>query len=92
MTQGDDDMPEYRFSLIVPSGKLTHEEILEATDALGEAGCTDASIRGHVSGMELQFDREAASLQDAITSAITAVEGVGFQVAKVELEREAIPA
>ena len=34
----------------------THEAILEVTDALGDAGCSDASIRGHMDGMELLFE------------------------------------
>jgi hypothetical protein len=61
------------------------------TDALGNAGCTDASIRGHVDGMELLFERAAESLQAAISSAIADVERAGYRVSKVELEREAIP-
>ena len=82
---------DYRFAVIVPSPPKTHEEILDATDALGNAGCTDASIRGHADGMELLFERTADSLQAAISSAISDVEGVGFRVSKVELERESIP-
>ncbi len=70
---------------------MTHEEILDATDALGSAGCTDASIRGHADGMELLFERAAESLQAAISSAISEVEGTGYRVSKVELQREAIP-
>jgi len=84
-------MPDYRFSVIVATEPMDHEEILNATDALGEAGCTDASIRGHAEGMELLFERSARSLQAAITSAITDVESAGFRVVRVELEREAIP-
>jgi hypothetical protein len=84
-------MTEYRFSLIVPVPALTSNEILEATDALGSAGCTDASIRGHAEGMELLFDRAAESLQGAISSAIADVERAGYRVGKVEMEREAIP-
>jgi len=83
-------MPSFRFSLIVESPALSHEEILDATDALGEAGCTDASIRGHAEGMELLFERTATSLQTAIASAIGAVERAGFQVLRLEMEREAI--
>lgn len=83
-------MTEYRFSLIVPASALTHEEILEAADALGDAGCTDASIRGHQEGMELMFDRVADSLEAAMASAIANVEHAGFQVARIELEREAV--
>jgi hypothetical protein len=84
-------MSDYRFSLIVPTGELTQEQILDATDALGGAGCTDASIRGHADGMELLFERAGESLQAAISSAITDVEQAGYRVGKVEMEREAIP-
>ena len=70
-------MPDYRSSVIVPGSEITHEEILDATDALGNAGCTDASIRGHATGMELLFERAADSLQAAITSAISDVERAG---------------
>lgn len=84
-------MPDFRFALIVAAPPMSHEAILDATDALGEAGCTDASIRGHAEGMELLFARSARSLQAAITSAIADVEGAGFPVVRVEMEREAIP-
>ena len=84
-------MSEYRFAVIVPASPLTHAEILDATDALGNVGCTDASIRGHSDGMELLFERAADSLQAAISSAISDVERAGYRVSKVELEREAIP-
>ncbi len=84
-------MSDYRFSVIVPTPQMTHEEMLDATDAFGNAGCTDASIRGHVDGMELLFERAADSLQAAISSAIADVERAGYIVSKVELEREAIP-
>jgi hypothetical protein len=82
---------DYRFSVIVPTQPMTHEETLDATDALGNVGCTDASIRGHADGMELLFERAADSLQAAMSSAISDVERAGFRVSKVELEREAIP-
>jgi hypothetical protein len=84
-------MSDYRFSVIVPASPLTHDEILDATDAFGDAGCTDASIRGHADGIELLFERKADSLQAAISSAISDVEGAGYRVSKVEMEREAIP-
>jgi hypothetical protein len=85
-------MTEYHFSIIIPTGRPTHEEILDATDALGNAGCTDASIRGHAEGMELLFSRGGVSLEAAISSAIADVERAGYRVSKVELEREAISA
>lgn len=85
-------MPAYRFSVIIPGPPMTHDEILDATDALGNAGCTDASIRGHSEGMELLFERTADSLQNAIGSAVTDVERAGYRISRVEMEREAIPA
>ena len=84
-------MPDYRFSVIVPTPQMTHDAVLNATDAFGNSGCTDASIRGHANGMELLFERAADSLQAAISSAIADVERAGYRVSKVELEREAIP-
>ena len=66
--------------------------LLDATDALGNTGCTDASIRGHSEGLELLFERAAESLQAAISSTIGDVERAGFTVCKLEIEREAIPA
>jgi hypothetical protein len=84
-------MVDYRFSVVVAAPAMTHDEILDATDALGGAGCTDASIRGHAQGMELMFERSGESLQAAISSAISDVERAGFRVAKIEMEREAIP-
>jgi hypothetical protein len=70
---------------------MTHDQILDATDALGDAGCTDASIRGHAEGMELLFARAAESLQAAISSAIADVERAGYRVTRVAMERESIP-
>ena len=83
-------MSAYRFSVIVVTSEMTHEDILDATDALGNAGCTDASIRGHAEGLELLFERPGDSLQAAISSAITDVERAGYRVSRIELEREAI--
>ena len=83
-------MSDYRFSVIVPTAQMTHEEILDAAEAFANAGCTDASIRGHAEGMELLFDRAADSLQTAISSAIADVERTSYRAARVEMERDAI--
>jgi hypothetical protein len=84
-------MAESQFSVITKTSPMTHDEILDATDVFGNAGCKDASIRGHADGMELLFGRAAESLQAAIASAISDVERAGYRVSKVEMEREAIP-
>ena len=86
-------MDEYRFRLIVSgtfSAELTNEELLDATDVLGAAGCDDASISVHPNGLELEFDRVGDSLQDAIASAVRDVEQAGFRVESIELNREAV--
>jgi hypothetical protein len=83
-------MPSYDFALIIAAGKMSYEEMLDATDALGEADCTDGSLRGHAEGMEILFTRSGRSLQSAISSAVSDVESAGFKVIRVELEREAI--
>ncbi len=84
-------MSSYRFSVIIVAEAMGHDEVLDATDALGNAGCCDASLRGHSDGMELLFERMADSLQAAISSAIADVERAGYRVSRVEMEREAIP-
>jgi hypothetical protein len=83
-------MVAYQFSVIIPTVLMTADEILDATDVLGNAGCTDASIRGHTNGIELLFARTAESLQAAIASAISDVERAGYRVSKIEMEREAL--
>jgi len=84
-------MGEYRFPVIVRHAPLTEEQILDAADALGKAGCTDASLRGQVEGMECLFAREAKTLQAAIASAVSQVERAGFRIARLEMERGCIP-
>jgi hypothetical protein len=84
-------MADYQFSVIIPTPPMTYEEILDATDALGNAGCLDGSSRGHADGMTILFERSAESLQAAISSAISDVERAGYRVSKMEMEREFIP-
>jgi hypothetical protein len=86
-------MTEFRFRLIVGgefSQNLTDEELLDATDALGDAGCDDALISVHPAGLELEFDREQTSLQQALISAIQDVEKAGYQVQRIEMDRDAL--
>ena len=86
-------MTEYRFRLILSgpfSDELTNDELLDATDALGAAGCDDASISVHADGLELEFDRSHDSLQEAIASAVQDAERAGFHVESIEMDREAV--
>ena len=88
-------MTEYRFRLIVrdasaDSTNVTNEELLDVTDALGEAGCSDATVSVHTEGFELEFDRESSSLQGAIASAVGDVERAGFDVVSIQMDRESV--
>ncbi len=86
-------MTEYRFRLILSgpfSEILTHDELLDATDALGAAGCDDALVSVHTNGLELEFDRSHHSLEAAIASAVKDAEQAGFHVESIEMNREAV--
>ncbi len=78
---------KYEFSLILTGPELTDED----ADKLYEAGCDDASILTRDSVTRLQFDRQAANLDEALASAIQSVEHAGLTVARVEIERHEVP-
>jgi hypothetical protein len=61
----------------------------DQADALFAAGCDDGTPACCNGLAWIHFDREAASLEDAIRSAITQVRSAGFSVSKVELDAEA---
>lgn len=61
---------EYEFALIVGGVDELSESV---ADALFEAGCDDATVSMQYGRLYLDFSRSAASLQDAILSAIEAV-------------------
>lgn len=82
----------YQFSVIVHLTPKDDDEFLDVADALGEAGCLDASLGGHDEGIEAIFEREATSLDEATRSAIVAIEGAGYRVIRVEMARESIMA
>ncbi len=71
----------YDFTLIVEGEELQTDENL---DVLYEAGCDDATI-GRINGIQhAMFSREAASLEEAILSAIRDVEALkGARVVRV---------
>jgi hypothetical protein len=75
------------FSLILATPDVTDEE----ADKLYEAGCDDGSILSRGDVTMIQFDREAQTLDEALTSAIRDVESAGFQVGRVEIERHEVP-
>lgn len=76
-------MPLYNFTLTL-SGVTSETDRLE--DILFLGGCDDALICCYGKSVYLEFDREADSLDDAISTAITDVESVevGIRVTSVD--------
>ena len=74
-------MPTHHFTLIVDGADLQRESVV---DSLFEAGCDDALV-GSTDGIQfIDFDREAASFDDAVLSAVADVEQVsGIQVVRM---------
>jgi len=80
-------MKKYDFTLVL-SGSLELTE--DIADALFEAGCDDGTP-GTCNGLfSIDFHRKANSLEQAIRSAIGDVRSAGFEVARVEMEPEAV--
>ena len=74
-------MAIHHFTLIVDGPDLQDETLI---DAVFEAGCDDAAI-GRIDGIQyVDFDREAASLDQAILSAVTDLERIdGVDVVRI---------
>jgi hypothetical protein len=80
------EMKTYEFDIHL---KNVAELTVEQEDALFAAGCDDGTPTSCNGATWIHFDREAASLEDAIRSAVGQVLSVGFVVSKVELDASA---
>ena len=82
-------MPGHHFTLIVDGADLQDESLI---DRLFEAGCDDALV-GSTDGVQfIDFDRDAASMDVAILSAVADVEQVGgVQVVRLAGSRFGTP-
>jgi hypothetical protein len=79
---------KYEFTLILKGSPELTEEM---ADALYEAGCDDGTP-GTCNGVfSIDFHREADSLESALRSAIANVKSAGYEVARVEIEADALP-
>ncbi len=61
-------------------------------DNLYAAGCDDGTPASCNGVAWVHFDRQAASLEEAIHSAVAQVQGAGLKVSKVELDVDAAAA
>ena len=75
----------WEFTLVV-------RDVAEMTDALAnalyDAGCDDATVGSSGGAARVSFSRDAATLQDAIQSAVRDVRRAGCEIARVEIAGE----
>ena len=76
-------MKTYDFDVVL---KDVSEVTDEQADRLFAGGCDDATPASCDGVAWIHFDRQAASLEEAISSAVTQVRTAGFAVSKVELD------
>ena len=79
-------MKTYQFDVVL---KGASEVTDEQADGLFAAGCDDGTPTSCDGVAWIHFDREAASLEEAIGSAVVQVQAAGFRVSKVELDVDA---
>ena len=75
----------YTFSLIVPTMRMTPRGGFRPQRCARETRHGDWEMRGKPGGFEVLFRRKAASLQEAIASAVADVESSGFRVSRIEM-------
>lgn len=75
-------MSSYSFSLVITPPNVDEEVVV---NKLFEGGCDDGTFSVSGGLYEIEFDREAESLRDAVTSAISDVNkaGIGSRVVRV---------
>jgi hypothetical protein len=78
-------MKTYEFDVVL---KNVSEVTDEQADELFAAGCDDGTPATCEGVAWIHFDREAASLEEAISSAVAQVQAAGLQVSKVELDAD----
>jgi hypothetical protein len=79
-------MKTYEFDVVLNDvSEVTDEQ----ADGLFAAGCDDATPAACDGVAWIHFDREAASLEEAIATAVAQVQAAGFRVSKVELDVDA---
>ena len=61
-------------------------------NALFESGCDDATVGSSGGVVRVSFSREAASLEDAIRTALSDVRKSGCEIARLEIEHDELVA
>ena len=81
-------MRKYDFTLILKGSPELTEDL---ADRLFEAGCNDSTPGSCCGVTQVDFHREADSLEDALRSAIAQVSSTGCTVERVELDPQHLP-
>jgi hypothetical protein len=81
-------MTNYEFTLILKGSPELTEDI---ADELFAAGCDDGTPGTSGGVFSIDFHRQAATLEEAINSAISSVKNAGYDVERVEIEAETLP-
>ncbi len=79
-------MKTYEFDVVL---KNTSEVTDDQADELFAAGCEDGTPAACEGVACIHFDREAESLEKAISSAVAQVQAAGLVVSRVELDVDA---
>lgn len=79
--------PTWSFAIVLDGPTEMTDDI---ADALFEAGLDDGSPGSRGGVCSVWVDREAATLNSAIRSAVDQVRTAGFGVARVEMDEEAV--
>jgi hypothetical protein len=80
-------MSKYDFTLILTEPLELTDDL---ADALFAAGCDDGTPGTCNGVLSIDFHREAESLEEAIRSAIADLRTAGYEVARVEIDAEAV--
>ena len=78
-------MKTYGFDVVL---KDLTEITDEMADSLFASGCSDGTPASAGGMAWVHFDREAASLEEAIRSAVSQIHAAGAKVSKVELDAD----
>ena len=82
-------MKTFEFDLVLGGVSEVTEEV---ANALFEAGCDDGTPHSCDGVAYVAFDRDADSLESAIRSAVANVESAGYTVARIQIDRNDLPA
>lgn len=83
-------MPSYEFTIHL-TGTYDPDAGPELGGRIFDAGAADATVSGSCGAAQVDFDREASSLEAAINLALVQLKAAGAMPARIELEAAPVP-